>query len=79
MREEFERIGAAHLATRIATLVEAIEKDDRAAASALLRAQTSLRVFERLLTLQVAAGAVQALSEDRSHVADQETDDEDGE
>lgn len=61
MREEFERIGAAHLAGRIAALIEAIDKDDRGAASALMRAQASLRVFERLLTLQAAAGAVSAM------------------
>jgi hypothetical protein len=81
MREEFERIGASHLATRIAALIEAIEKDDRGAAGALLRAQASLRVFERLLTLQVAASGVQTLIAGSSaDTADQDNgDDEDKE
>jgi hypothetical protein len=59
---EFERVGAGHLAERIAAVVGAIENDDRGAARALLRAQASLRVFERVLTLEVAAGALQALA-----------------
>jgi hypothetical protein len=77
MREEFERIGAAHLATRIATLIEAMDKDDRGAASALMRTQASLRVFERLLTLKVAAGAVRALSERAGEANPDDGDDED--
>src|SRR5439155_27307982 len=54
IREEFERIGADHLAGRIATVIDAIGNDDRAASPALLRAQSSLRVFERILTLEAA-------------------------
>ena len=54
LREEFQRIGAEHLAGRIATLSDAIRNDDRASAAALLRAQSSLRVFERILTLEAA-------------------------
>ena len=50
------------LAGRIAEVVRAIEADDRAAAPALLQAQASLRVFERILTLEVAAGALRALA-----------------
>lgn len=52
LRDEFARIGAAHLSDRIGTLISAIKADDRSAAEALMKAQTSLRVFERLLTLQ---------------------------
>ncbi len=59
MRTEFERIGAGHLASRVADLVTAIKNDDRGAAKALLRAQTSLRLFERLLTLEVAQNTLQ--------------------
>jgi hypothetical protein len=59
--EEFSRIGADHLAGRIGTLVEAIRNDDRSAAAALLRAQTSLRLFERILTLEVAAASLHAM------------------
>ena len=39
-----------------------IEAHDRSAARVLLRAQASLRVFERILTLEVAAGALQAMA-----------------
>jgi hypothetical protein len=62
LREEFERIGAGHLAGRIAALVTAIRAGDRGAAAALLRAQASLRVFERILTLESAAAALKALA-----------------
>lgn len=80
LRQEIERIGAAHLAERIATLVAAIRNDDRSAASALLRAQTSLRVFERLLTVQTVraglAAAVHAAAAPEAEDAAEEEDDE---
>ena len=63
VREEFERIGAGHLAGRIAEVIRAIEAHDRSAARALLQAQASLRVFERILTLEVAAAALQAMAD----------------
>jgi hypothetical protein len=63
VREEFERIGAGHLAGRIAAVIDAIREGDRSAAPALLRAQASLRVFERILTLEVAAGTLAGLIE----------------
>jgi hypothetical protein len=62
LREEFERVGAAHLAGRIAELLDAIRRDDRGAAAALLRAQTSLRLFERILSLEHAAELLRALT-----------------
>jgi hypothetical protein len=55
MREEFERIGAAHLAGRIARVIGGIETDDNGAATALLQAQASLRLFERVVSLEAAA------------------------
>ncbi|MCU0979116.1 MAG: hypothetical protein MUF25_08120 [Pirellulaceae bacterium] len=61
IREEFQRIGAEHLAEQIGALIAAIQNDDRGAAAALLRAQTSLRLFERVLTLEVAAAKLQTL------------------
>jgi hypothetical protein len=61
LREEFERIGADHLAGRVAELVAALRNDDPKAAPALLRTQASLRVFERILTLETAAEALRAL------------------
>src|SRR5690242_2725057 len=61
LREEFERIGAGHLAERIAAVITAMENDERGAAAALLRAQASLRVFERVLTLEIAAETLRGL------------------
>ncbi len=61
MLEELERIGAAHVAGQLATLVSAIENDDSQAAAALLRAQTSLRLFERVLRVETAAAQLQSL------------------
>jgi hypothetical protein len=52
LHEELDRIGAAHLAGRLEDLIEKIRSDDRDSARALMRAQASLRVFERLLTLE---------------------------
>ena len=63
LREEFERIGADHLAGRIAAVVDAIRTNDRAAAAALMRAQASLRLFDRVLTLEVAGDVLRRLSE----------------
>jgi hypothetical protein len=70
LREEFERIGAGHLAGRIAAVVEALRDGEAKTAAALMRAQASLRVFERVLTLQVAAETLSAL------LAPAETEDE---
>jgi hypothetical protein len=58
LRTEFDRIGAHHLASRIGALSSALENDDRSAAAALLKTQASLRVFERVLTLEFAQGAL---------------------
>lgn len=63
LREEFERISAGHLAGRIAAVVEALRGGESGAAVALMRAQASLRVFERVLTLQIAAQTLSALLE----------------
>jgi hypothetical protein len=76
LREEFERIGADHLAGRIAEVVAAIRNDDRGAAAALLRAQASLRVFERVLSLEAAGAMLEALQEDEN---DQDEDEEEEE
>lgn len=58
---EFERIGAHHLAGRIGTLHHALAGQDRSAAAALLKAQASLRLFERVLTLEVTRGQMTCL------------------
>ena len=61
LREEFERIGADHLAGRIAAVIDALRNGEPQAAAALMRAQASLRVFERVLTLEVAAEKLRVL------------------
>jgi hypothetical protein len=55
LREEFARIGADHLAGRIAELSRAVREQEAGAAAALLQAQTSLNLFERILTLEHAS------------------------
>lgn len=63
LHEELDRIGAAHLAGRLEDLIEKIRNDDRGAARALMRAQASLRVFERLLTLEAVEREMTLLQE----------------
>ena len=60
-RDELRRINADHLADRVEQVSEAIRNDDRGAAACLLRAQASLRLFERMLTAQVAAGVLEEM------------------
>jgi hypothetical protein len=54
LRDEFRAAGAGHLASRLTTVVDAVESNDRQAAAALLRAITAARLFDRMLTLEVA-------------------------
>jgi hypothetical protein len=54
IREECERIGAYYLAGQVGAIVDAIQTNSRSAASALMRAQTTLRLFDRILTLENA-------------------------
>lgn len=56
--DEFRRAGAEHLAGRLAELADRVRADDRAAAPALLRAMTSARLFDRMLTLEVASAVL---------------------
>jgi len=77
MREEFERIGAAHLAGRVARVITAIESEDNGAASALLQAQTSLRLFERVVSLEAAAEHLRALLPENDDESVEETEDDD--
>jgi hypothetical protein len=55
LRDEFRSAGAGHIAGRLNTALEAVQADDRTAAAALLRAMTATRLFDRMLTLEVAA------------------------
>ena len=56
--DELTRVGAGHLAERVVDLREALEKDDADGPNRLFKAQASLRLFERILTLEVARGAL---------------------
>jgi hypothetical protein len=52
LHEELNRIGAAHIAGCLEAVIAGIKNDDRSSARALMKAQASLRVFERILTLE---------------------------
>ena len=54
IREECERIGAYHLAGRVGAVVDALNSNSRNGAQALMKAQTSLGLFDRILTLETA-------------------------
>src|SRR4051794_12666734 len=58
LRDEFRLAGAGHIADRLAELVDLARGGDRAAAPALMRAMTSIRLFDRMLTLEVAGAAL---------------------
>lgn len=61
LRNEFRAAGAEHLAEKLTAAVDAVRADDRAAAAALLRAMTAARLFDRMLTLEVAAASLDAV------------------
>jgi hypothetical protein len=60
LREDLEKTGASALSARLEALVAAIRDGRREAGAALMRAQAALRLFERLLTLDVAAARLAA-------------------
>jgi hypothetical protein len=62
LADELRRAGAEHLAGRLGELADRVRADDRAAAPALLRAMTSARLFDRMLTLEVATVALAAVA-----------------
>jgi hypothetical protein len=55
LRDEFESAGAGHIAERLSKTIEAVRADDRSAAESLLESMTAVRLFDRMLTLEVAA------------------------
>jgi len=59
LTDGYERHGLTHITTRLRTMLRAITSDTKAASAALLSAYTSLHVFERVLSLEVAATAWQ--------------------
>ena len=56
--EEFGRAGAGFVADQVLTLVRHIQGAEKGSARALLRAQTVLRVFERVLSIDAAIAAL---------------------
>jgi hypothetical protein len=61
LRVELGRVGARHLDEQLRALCEAMRADDPTATSGLLLAQTSLYLFDRILTLRVVeAGLMEA-------------------
>ena len=58
LRDEFRTAGAEHVAEKLTTLIDAVRAGDRAAAPALMRAVTAFRLFDRMLTLEVARGTI---------------------
>jgi len=84
IKEECERIGAYHLAERVGAIIDAIKTNSRSGADALMRAQSSLRVFERILTLETAqqllSGAIgngEPAPDDDDDLIDDDDDDDD--
>jgi hypothetical protein len=55
LRDEFREAGADQIAQRLGATIEAVQADERGAAATLLRAMTAVRVFDRMLTLEVAS------------------------
>ncbi len=72
LRDEFRGAGAEQIAGRLTTILEAVRADDRASAAALLRAMTAVRLLDRMLTLEVAAGTIAA------SIAEESADDAEG-
>ena len=60
LRDEFRGAGAGHIAERLEITIEAVRADDRGAAAALLRSMAATRLFDRMLTLEVAASLLSA-------------------
>ena len=80
LRDEFRTAGAEHLAEKLATLIDAVNAGERSAAPALLRAVTTFRLFDRMLTLEAARAALSAQPGDVDAVeeeAEDNTEDED--
>lgn len=55
--EEWERVGAHHVATRLRAAIDAANADAKDASNKFLSAYTSLHAFERVLSLEVAKNA----------------------
>lgn len=74
LRDEFRTAGAEHLAEKLATLIDAVGAGERSAAPALMRAVTTFRLFDRMLTLEAARAT---LTGSDAEAGEEETEDED--
>lgn len=63
LRDEFRAAGAEHLAASLTALIEAVRDGRRDAAAALMRTVTTVRLFDRMLTLEVAQAVLSAPAE----------------
>ncbi|NOQ65480.1 MAG: hypothetical protein GQ582_13295 [Methyloprofundus sp.] len=59
LHKEFARIGASHIAEQLEKLLLAIEHNSQESAVLLMRAQASVQLFARILSLQYAANSLQ--------------------
>lgn len=64
LRDELARVGAHHLAQRMGQLVATMRSDDPESGRALLRTQTSLHLFDRILTMEVVGQRLAAATGD---------------
>ncbi|MBI1373396.1 MAG: hypothetical protein GC159_11760 [Phycisphaera sp.] len=62
-RDELAGAGATHLAQSLTRVIDAITSDDDDGPAHLMRAQATLRLFDRLLTLDVAKHACAAMAD----------------
>jgi hypothetical protein len=69
---EWEKVGAAHVATRLRAALKAADADAKDAAYKFLSAYTSLHAFERVLSLEVARGSWEAFLAAREEETEEE-------
>jgi len=83
LRDEFRTAGAEHLAEKLSTLVASVQAGEREAAASLMRAVTTFRLFDRMLTLEYATGVLagppQAEADADGEGEEELPDEEDGE
>jgi precorrin isomerase len=79
LRDEFRTAGAEHLAEKLSTLVDAVNAGERSAAPALMRAVTTFRLFDRMLTLEAARAALTAPEAGADEVEEVEEEEEETE
>ncbi len=65
VRDELSRINAGFLAEQIGGLIVAIQNDEPTSARQLLQTQTTLRLFERIVTQEAVSESLQELIENQ--------------